>query len=148
MKKLISIPPNYFYGCILLCVPFYFFDAPIKFLSFPYNISGVVLIILGLYLVINPWFLFKKHDTPEDFSDTTALVCEGIFKYTRNPMYLGGVNSLLGLSVTTGNMLSFVTPLIFFMCMHYMFIPYEEQELEKKFGNEYMKYKHSVRRWI
>jgi len=148
MKRIISIPPNYFYACLILCIPFYFVLNDFKFIKFPYNLLGILLIPAGIYLVINPWYLFKKHNTPEDFSESTALVKEGIYKYSGNPMYLGGVLILLGLAFTTGNIISLLMPLIFFIIMNYMFIPFEEEKLQKIFGKEYLDYKKSVRRWI
>lgn len=148
MKRIISIPPNYFYTCIIICIPFYFILTRFRCICFPYNLLGLVVIPIGIYLVINPWHLFLRHDTPEDFSPSTLLVVEGIYKYSRNPMYLGGVIILMGLAVTTGNLLAFIAPLVFFLVMHFMFIPFEEKKLKSTFGEEYMKYSSSVRRWL
>ena len=115
MKKIVSIPPNYFYLCIIISIVLRFVFPEFKIILSPYDISGLVLILLGLYLVIDSWYLFKKHNTPESFEPTTFLVKDGIYKYSRNPMYLGGVVFLIGLSVTLNNLLSFISPLFFFL---------------------------------
>jgi protein-S-isoprenylcysteine O-methyltransferase Ste14 len=70
-------------------------------IEYPYNLIGIVFIAIGIYFILKPWYLFQKHNTPEDFSESTVLVQEGIYRYSRNPMYLGGVLFLLGLGVTT-----------------------------------------------
>ena len=148
MKRLVSVPPNYFYACILICIPFYFLLSKFRYILFPYNLTGILLIPAGIYLVLNPWYLFQQYNTPEDFSPSTALVVNGTYKYSRNPMYLGGVLILAGIACTTGNLFAFISPVLFFLIMQYMFIPYEEEEMESTFGEEYLKYKKVVRRWI
>jgi protein-S-isoprenylcysteine O-methyltransferase Ste14 len=115
---------------------------------FPYNLIGLILVIPGIYLVISPLSLFKRHNTPESFDPSTYLVQESIYRYTRNPMYLGGIIILVGSCILLNNRVSFVSPLIFFFIMNLMFIPYEENELLKTFGDKYTGYKKKVRRWI
>lgn len=148
MKKVVSVPPNYFYLCLILCIVLRFVFPEFKIMPSPYDMTGLVLIALGIYLVIDPWYLFKKHNTPESFEPTTTLVKDGIYKYSRNPMYLGGILFLTGLSVTMNNLVSLISPFIFFLFMNFMFIPYEEDELTKAFGDKYVEYKKKVRRWI
>ena len=142
------LPPNYFYGCIFLCLPFYFVLTSLKIINYPYNLIGILLIMAGIYLILKPYFDLKKHGTKEDFSKPTFMVKDGIFRYSRNPMYLGKVIFLAGIALTTGNMMSFTAPVLFFIIMELMFIPYEERELDQLFGQEYRQYKKSVRRWI
>lgn len=148
MKKIISVPPNYFYGCLFLCIPFYFILSTLKIINYPYNLFGLLLIPVGIYFVLSPWYSFKKYDTPEDFSDSTALVKDGLYKYSRNPMYLGGVFILIGLAISTCNICALLAPLLFFIIMNYMFIPFEEKKMNSTFGEDYTKYKNIVRRWI
>ena len=148
MKKTTSIPPNYFYACLILCVILRIVLPDFKFILFPYNLTGLLFIAYGIYLVINPWYLFKKHNTPESFDESTSLVKEGIYKYSRNPMYLGGIFILAGLSLILNNWISFICTLIFFLFMHFMFIPFEEERLYKTFGDDYLEYKKKVRKWI
>ena len=63
-------------------------------------------------------------------------------------MYVGFVVFLIGCSVLSGNILSALCPLIFFLILDRMFIPYEEEKMEAAFGEEYLEYKRSVRRWL
>lgn len=148
MKKIKSIPPTYFYLCILLCIPFYFISNSFKLPPFPYNLSGIVLLFLGMFLVINSWYLFKKHNTPESFDTSTVLVQDGIYKHSRNPMYLGGFIFLFGLTVTTGCVFSLISPFLFYLIIQFKFIPFEENKMHKTFGEQYLKYKSKVRQWL
>jgi protein-S-isoprenylcysteine O-methyltransferase Ste14 len=149
MKKIISIPPNYFYFCIAVSIALYYLLPSMNLLRFPYdNTVGALFMVGGMYLVLNSYFLFVKHKTPEDYSRSKALVVEGIYKYSRNPMYVGGVVFLLGLSIALGNLFSFFSPLFFFTVMNLMFIPYEEEKNKKTFGKKFLDYKKRVRKWI
>src|SRR3972149_6733721 len=109
MNKTISIPPTYFYACLILSIILKCIFPNFKIIFSPYNLVGLVLIVLGFYLVINPWYLFKKYGTPESFDESTALVEEGIYNYSRNPLYLGGVIILLGLFFILNNFISLIS---------------------------------------
>lgn len=148
MPKIISIPPNYFYFCILLNVFLYFLFPQMSMIKYPYSLLGILLIVLGLYLIFKSWYLFKDKKTPESFSPSIYLVKEHLYKYSRNPMYLGGVLFLLGLVVLSRNVLAFLSPFIFFLFMNFMFIPYEEEKNEKTFGQDFLEYKKKVKRWL
>jgi protein-S-isoprenylcysteine O-methyltransferase Ste14 len=63
-------------------------------------------------------------------------------------MYLGMMSILLGVAIFLGSLISFAFPIIFIIIMEKLFIPLEEKNLEKKFGNQYIDYKKRVRRWI
>jgi len=147
-RKIISIPPNYFYLAIILTVVFHFILPKFNYIQSPYNYLGVILIILGLWLTIWPWQIFKKHNTSERFVQSKALVTEGPYEFSRNPMYLGMTLVLLGLVIVIQNILSFIFPVLFFLVIHFMFVPYEEEKNEQDFGQKYLGYKNKVRKWI
>ena len=116
MKKLF-IPPVCLFFCFGLNILLYFILPEIFLLIFfPYNLLGIIVIITGFILVSNTWFLFKKSKTTHDFQfdKTTTLIKKGIFKFSRNPMYLGMTILLFGLSICLGNLLCLLSPLIFF----------------------------------
>jgi len=110
---------------------------------------GILLIVFGI--VLNLWTdsLFKKkqttvkpHEVPNFFIDY------GPFKISRHPMYLGMFSILLGTAIFLGSISSLISSILFIIIIESMFIPMEEKNLEKKFGNEYIDYKKRVRRWI
>ena len=88
------------------------------------------------------------HPHRRSLSKATALVTTGIFRYTRNPIYLGMVVMLLGWLMFLHNWLSAVGVVIFVMFITKYQIRPEEEALEKIFGEEYMRYKMNTRRWI
>jgi protein-S-isoprenylcysteine O-methyltransferase Ste14 len=63
-------------------------------------------------------------------------------------MYFGFVAFLLGLSMLSGNLLAFLSPVFMFCVLNWMFIPYEEEKMENTFKREFLEYKQKVRRWL
>ena len=147
-NKIISIPPTFFYICFLINIATLFIPNLKKIIIFPVNLSGILIIILGTYLIMSPYYLFKKYNTPEKFKKSSSVIKNGLYKYSRNPMYLGMVIFLLGLSVLIGNVVGFITPIFLFTILNFMFIPYEEERMEKEQGKEYLNYKNKVGRWL
>ena len=79
---------------------------------------------------------------------TTALVVDGIYGRTRNPLYLGTSLIYLGLSVAAGSLwaIALLVPLLW--VINVGVVKREERYLERKFGDAYRAYKSRVRRWI
>ncbi len=148
MNKIISLPPNYFYFSIFLAVPFHFLFSGFNLINIPWNLSGLLIMALGLYFVWKPYKQFMDYNTPENFGTATCVVSDGLYKYSRNPMYIGGVIFLTGLVILLQNLLAFISPLFFFLVMNFMFIPYEEDKMVKECGKDYSEYMKIVRRWI
>ena len=77
-----------------------------------------------------------------------SLQIKGIYKTTRNPMYVGLVLVYLGLTCLIGNWWNIILlPLLLLVVLEYV-IKHEEKYLARKFGNEYMDYRQHVRRWL
>jgi protein-S-isoprenylcysteine O-methyltransferase Ste14 len=79
---------------------------------------------------------------------TTALVVDGIYRRTRNPLYLGSTLVYLGLSVAAGSLWAIVLLLPLLWMINVGVIAREERYLERKFGDAYRAYKARVRRWV
>lgn len=110
---------------------------------------GIPIIVLGL--VIAQWHarLFKKRGTNiNTFKDPEILITDGMYRFTRNPMYLGFVVSLFGLWVVLGSATPFLALLGFFLLTNYWYIPIEERAMLRKFGASYQDYQGRVRRWL
>ncbi|MCB5358795.1 methyltransferase family protein [Vibrio lentus] len=148
MKKL--LPPILFLIFVismsLIC---WWLDSPHQML-YPYNLAGLVVIGVGLLLAMSGKRLFKKRNTNiMTFDEPTLLVTEGVYKYTRNPMYLGFVVSLLGFAILTGAAnSSFLLTAIFVLVTDRWYIKFEEQMMRDKFGQDYEDYCRKVRRWF
>ncbi len=115
----------------------------------PYHLLGAL--VLGAGIVIAVWALrlFKRRGTPHNpFALPSALVTTGPFRFSRSPMYLGVTLVLLGIALLVGALPLFLVPLGFAITMHVAYIPREERNLERQFGQEYLDYKNRVRRWL
>ena len=143
------LPPIWFLLSIMLMIGLHFW-LPIKQLFFPpLTYLGTVAIAIGIIIVLFCDNLFRqKNTTIKPFQESSYLVRESIFNYSRNPIYLGMITVLTGLWILLGSLTPlFIIP-IFTWLIQEVFIKQEERMLEDKFGEEYREYKTSVRRWI
>lgn len=92
--------------------------------------------------------LFRKHQATLAIRESSAMISEGVFSKTRNPMYLGFFLLLLGISVCFRNFFSILVALGYAVLMQFVFIPKEEKLMSEKFGAQYLDYKRKVRRWL
>jgi protein-S-isoprenylcysteine O-methyltransferase Ste14 len=106
---------------------------------------------LGAYLGLAAVASFRKANTtvnpltPEAIS---SLVVSGIFKRTRNPMYLALLLALTGWGLYLANIFSLLVTVGFVLYMNHFQIQPEERHLEEIFGTEFNDYKKQVRKWI
>jgi protein-S-isoprenylcysteine O-methyltransferase Ste14 len=77
-----------------------------------------------------------------------ALVTDGPFRFTRNPLYVAAIGVYLAVAFWVDGLVLFLLfPLVFFL-LHYAIVLPEERYLEGKFGDSYRNYRRSVRRWL
>ena len=127
----------------------HFFIPLSQLLHGSWRLLGLLPLAAGLACTAASAFLFKVMDTGVvPFSETTTIVTGGMFRYTRNPMYLGMVLVLIGVALLCGSISPWLVIPVFILIIHTVFILNEEKVLEEKFGEEYLRYKHSVRRWL
>ena len=79
---------------------------------------------------------------------TTNIVDTGPYRFTRNPIYLGMVLGLIGLSIALNSLWLLLTLVLFAVTIRYGVIAREEAYLEHKFGDVYGRYRARVRRWL
>ncbi|CAM4025711.1 methyltransferase family protein [Bordetella tumulicola] len=85
---------------------------------------------------------------PKNPGGASALVAAGVYQYTRNPMYLGGLIVLIGWAVYLANISSLLGIAAFIVYMNRYQIEPEERFLKQNFGADYEAYCAKVRRWI
>jgi protein-S-isoprenylcysteine O-methyltransferase Ste14 len=111
--------------------------------------ATLLAVAVGLGLV--GLFQFYQSGTtidPHKPEKTQALVTDGIYRYSRNPMYLALFFLLIAYASLLQNVLNLVFfPLFIWYMNRYQIIP-EEEVLEEKFGNTYLEYQSQVRRWL
>ena len=121
-------------------------------LTFKYsNQLCLFFLISGFSIILISFQTFKKEKTtinPIKIEKATSLVTSGIFKYSRNPMYLGMVLILISTAVKF-NFYGGVLVIVFFVYFITIFqILPEEKAMQKLFGKDFLKYKNKTRRWL
>lgn len=123
----------------------------IEWVGQPWNYIGLVLIALAIIGdLFSLWLFYKKRTTPNPLSPEKAahLVTNGLYQYTRNPMYVGMLVMLSGWGIYLGSLSPFFAIPAFILTLNEMQIKPEEKVLEEKFGQSYLDYKQQVRRWL
>jgi protein-S-isoprenylcysteine O-methyltransferase Ste14 len=117
--------------------------------SQPANWIGLVILVAGFALGFAGARQFNKVGTNiRTFNDPTLLVTGGLYRWTRNPMYLGFAVLLIGLAILLGTLVPFLGPIAFVIAADRWYIPFEEKALQRKFGEQYEAYRQTTRRWV
>jgi protein-S-isoprenylcysteine O-methyltransferase Ste14 len=120
-----------------------FVPGPLAYLAFLLWPTGSAMILWCFWD-----FTFTGRGTPAPFDPPRELVVSGLYRYTRNPIYAGGLLVLLGWAVWSPSLPLLVAPLLFFAVAHLFVLAYEEPTLQRKFGTSYENYLREVPRWI
>ena len=143
------LPPVYFLLAILMMVGLHVGLPVAHWLPWPSNLAGTLLIVVGLAMVVIADYQFKRHGTTvKPFQRSSVLVTDGMFRYSRNPMYLGMVVALVGLAVAFASVSPLLVVPVFAWRLTVRFIGAEETALAAQFGGAYLEYKRAVRRWL
>ena len=144
---MLFIPPPLL--CLLIGTAMYFLP---KVASYSVHFAVIAFVITLSFLIaggsVLQFFIRKTTINPNDFKHTTQLVSTGIFRFSRNPMYLSLAGFLVAWAVYLQSAVSFLGVFLFIYFITQWQIKPEEYWLEKKFGESYLAYKKKVRRWI
>jgi protein-S-isoprenylcysteine O-methyltransferase Ste14 len=147
--QVMVMPPvvylGYLIGALVLnwIVPF---PAP---WPLPLRILGGLLVAAGLIFGGSAFAqMTKAHTSPDPHQPTTALVTQGPYRFTRNPIYLGFFLIYLGFTLLAGTLWGLVISPFLLWTITHAAIHAEEDYLEKKFGEQYTAYRSRVRCWI
>ncbi len=145
----IAPPPLIYLGFILVGLALeYVWPGPLLPEDVQYGL-GAALIALAFLIAIPTFVQFSRAKTNVDpYKPVTAIIRNGPFRWTRNPLYLGMVIVQLGVAAAVDGLwiAVLVIPTIFVVSIGV--IVREERYLERKFGEEYLAYKAAVRRWV
>ena len=122
-----------------------------QFFSYSNNIISLFLLILGLLVFLSAVKSFRRQKTtvnPLEPRQASSLVTSGIFKFSRNPMYLGMLIILLSLSCKFNLIGGMIISLFFYIFITKFQIIPEEAAMNELFGNEFIDYSKKTRRWI
>ncbi len=124
-------------------------SLPSGFLSPALIPGGIAMIIMGVILILLARREFAQHGQPTDPGrPTRKLVTTGVLSISRNPLYLGGVCTVVGIAMVfnLGWVLVFLLPSL--VACHYILIAPEERYLAARFGKRYRSYAGTVSRWF
>lgn len=148
--KWIDLPPVWLAGCLALVwglrsptrPPYLMFEGQVTF--------GTLLVLSGLVLmVLAVWEMRRHRTTVIPHLNPDALVTTGIFRWTRNPIYLGDVLVLVGLILRwNAHWSAFLLIPIFVWIISTRFIRAEEERLRTHFGATFVDYAEVTRRWF
>ena len=142
-------PPVYFLLAILTMFGLHWVAPVAAWIGNPWRMFGGVFVLLGMAIMVVAAKLFHKHETTiKPFEESSALVLSGPYRFSRNPMYLAMVIILFGIAVLLGTLTPlFVIP-VFAWLITSQFLVREEEDLAKRFGEQYLDYTSRVRRWL
>jgi protein-S-isoprenylcysteine O-methyltransferase Ste14 len=149
MNRSKILPPTYLL-IALAAMPILHFLVPIlKIFPFPWNTLGILFLFSGVALnLISDRRFHQVGTTVKPFETSSTLITNGVFRLSRNPMYLGFALLLGGVAIFLGSLSALIVLPIFAVLIEKNFIIREEKSLEKTFGQVYLDYKRKVRRWI
>lgn len=113
--------------------------------------AAFILIAIGLSIDVMAIVSFRKAKTtinPLSPGKTSKLVVSGVYRFTRNPMYLGMLIILIGCAIWFGSVLNVIVLAAFVAYITIFQIKPEEARLEELFGDELRAYMNKVRRWV
>lgn len=112
---------------------------------------SLTLLSVGVFFVVSGVVEFRRKKTtvdPREPEKTSALVTSGVYKISRNPMYVGFAVCLLALVVCLRSPVLIFGVILFVLYMNRFQIEPEERVMATMFGDEYVRYKAYVRRWF
>src|SRR5262245_7129470 len=124
--------------------------APIEIVvRAPASYVGAILFPAGVAMIVWSRRAFKAAGTPiTPFTESAVLIRHGLYRWSRNPMYLGTLLLLAGVAILLGSLASMVVVIAFWAILQERFIRREERLLEETFGEQYRNYRRTVRRWL
>ncbi|MBN1505820.1 MAG: isoprenylcysteine carboxylmethyltransferase family protein [Sedimentisphaerales bacterium] len=117
--------------------------------AFPRRLVGVLPVLLGFALNMTADARLKQRGTTvKPFENPASFVTTGVYRMTRNPMYLGFTLILLGVALLMGSLSAFFIIPPFAVVMEVVFIRKEERMMDAAFGGDWRAYRAKGRRWI
>ena len=113
-------------------------------------VVGVLLIVAGVAALLDSFarFAVQGLGTPAPVAPTQHLVVTGLYRYVRNPIYLGLVAAIVGQGLLLGSARLVAYGALVWLAVHIFVLAHEEPTLRKTFGTEYDAYRSNVPRWM
>jgi protein-S-isoprenylcysteine O-methyltransferase Ste14 len=143
------LPPVYLLGAIVFTVAAHAGIPLTVMIPFRWRVGGLLPLAAGLGLNLAADRQLKRQGTTvKPFERSTRLVTDGVFAWSRNPMYLGMVLLVSGIAWLEGSVTPWGVVVAFAVLLDRAFIVPEERQLEDTFGARFQQYRSHVRRWL
>jgi protein-S-isoprenylcysteine O-methyltransferase Ste14 len=116
--------------------------ATLRMIGYPIALVGFLIGMAGFLEIRRAKTTLNPHGT------VTTVVTSGIYRFTRNPMYLGFLMMVIGFPLAYVSFWGVILAPFFVLSMNQLVIEKEEAYLEKKFGEAYTSFKSGVKRWL
>lgn len=149
--KMLKLPVNLVLMVAVLMLIIGLSGIGIKFHFTNQLFVAAMVFLCGFLIILLGGHTFRKANTtisPLQPEQASCLVTTGVYRLSRNPMYIGFLLWLLAWAILLGNVLNLLFLPLFIMLVNKLFIVPEETALEKIFGEDFQRYKASVRRWL
>ncbi|WP_437527031.1 isoprenylcysteine carboxylmethyltransferase family protein [Sorangium sp. So ce726] len=114
-----------------------------------YRWLGALPLAIGVAMAVAARAQFARAATEiNTFAEPTRLVTGGLFRWSRNPMYLGMGLAAAGMAALSGAATSFLLAAVFVAVVDRWYIAFEERRMRARFGAAYESYARSTRRWV
>ena len=115
-----------------------------------WNFMGLIVVAIGLGLYVGSLvFHYRSYQSEVQLSFSPPhLVVAGPYRLSRNPMYIAGLLTWFGWTLFYGSPAVLLVMVLLWLIFNFRVIPQEERQLEALFGEEYLVYKRTVRRWF
>ncbi len=148
--KVVALPPLIMAAALALGLLFHF-AWPLQFLPRTQGLwlGGLLLVVASISIGLGASSRLVKAKTALDVrKPTTDVVTGGIYRLSRNPIYLSMILCLLGIALWVDSLWILLFAILLAVILQKGVIEPEERYLERKFGERYLRYKATVRRWI
>ncbi len=147
----VIVRPPFAWGLAILAGLALNWLVPLPFLPAHLPAAWIGALVFAAALMLAAWAIgtmTKAGSNVPTNLPTTAIVENGPYRFTRNPIYLGMVLGLIGLSIAFDDLWLMLMLVPFALVIRYGVVAREEAYLERKFGEVYRRYRARVRRWL
>ena len=138
-RKKRILPPSYFFAALVLMAVLHFFFPVAQLVPYPWRLIGLAPLLVGFALELIADRAFKKHKTTvKPFQESAKLITDGVFRLSRNPMYLGLVLILAGIATLMGSLTPYGVIPVFAVLLDRVFVKVEQRMLEEKFREAWL----------
>ena len=113
------------------------------------KLLGILCLIISVFIFFSSFNLFKSYsENPLPNSQSKRLIKTGIYAYARNPIYISFILFHLSMFLVFENVMYFISSIGLSVWIHNYIVVKEEKYLKEKFGDEFIRYCDSVKRWL